>query len=38
MMPVVLETAKMKDENNDFDERRMIIEILAPMQVPLALN
>jgi hypothetical protein len=36
--PIVLETTQMKDENNDFDERCLIIEILAPMRVPLALS
>jgi len=37
--PIVLETTKMEDEKKkDFDERRLIIEILAPMQVPLALS
>jgi hypothetical protein len=36
--PIVLGTTKMKDEKNDFGERCLIIEILAPMQVSLALS
>ena len=36
--PIVLETIKLEDEKKDFDEQCLIIEILAPMQVPLALS
>jgi len=36
--PIVLETTKLEVEKNDFGERCLIIEILAPMRVSLALS